>query len=113
MFVLLLTGCLGPDAPDAAVCRDYIHRVCIAPVCAQAAALFTPPAGCETTLQTKSGCISDDFVFTTSPSRERFLNCRLPLLRADGNSEAHPSCDDVAESFSHCPDVARLLQGIK
>jgi hypothetical protein len=112
MFTLLLLSCQGPDAPDAAVCRDYIHRLCAPTVCAQVMPLITAATSCETTLQTGSGCITDDFVFTT-PTRARFLTCRLPLLRAGENSEAHPNCDDIAESFDRCPDVVRMIQGIK
>lgn len=112
MLMLVLAGCQGPDAPDPVVCRDYIHRVCIAPVCANVVPFFTSPMGCENTLQTKSGCIGDDFVFT-APTRDRFLSCRIALLRAGGNAEAHPNCDDVAEAFDRCPDVVRMIQGIK
>lgn len=114
MFVMLSIGCLGPEAPDPAVCRDVIHRICIAPVCdPQVPPLFTPPtSNCEPTLLMKSGCGSEDFVFT-SPTRERFLSCRLPLLRTSGNPEAHPDCLEVAETFDRCPDVVRMLQGIK
>jgi len=112
MLVLMLAGCDGPEAPDPAVCRDYIHRVCISPVCAQVATLFTPGTNCETTLQTNSGCLTDAFVFTT-PTRNRFLSCRLALLRAGENVEIHPNCEDVAESFDRCPDVVRMLQGVK
>jgi hypothetical protein len=112
MLLLMLAGCQGPDAPDPALCRDYIHRVCIAPVCAQVVSLFPVGASCEATLQANAGCQNDDFVFTT-PTRAKFLNCRLPLLRASENVEAHPACEDVAEAFTSCPDVVRMLQGIK
>ena len=113
IFVLMLAGCQGPEASDPAVCRDYIHRLCISPVCAQVLPLFTAGASCEKTLQTKSGCLGDDFVFTAPITRDRFLNCRLALLRAGSNNEAHPNCDDVAEAFDRCPDVVRMIQGIK
>lgn len=112
MLILVLAGCQGPDAPDPALCRDYIHRICIAPLCPQVVPLFTAPQTCEVSLQQRSGCIGDDFVFTT-PTRDRFLTCRLALLRASANSEAHPSCEDVAEAFDRCPDVVRMIQGIK
>lgn len=108
----VVLGCEGPAAPDPAICRDYIHRVCIAPVCAQVTPLVPTGQSCEAVLQTNSGCISEEFTFTT-PTRDRFLSCRLALLRASANVEAHPDCDDVAESFEFCPDVVRLLKGIK
>lgn len=111
MFLLVLSGCQGPTAPDPALCRDVIHRLCIPQVCAPIEPLFTAGT-CESTLQTRSGCSSEEFAFTT-PTRDRFLNCRLMLLRAGGNSEDHPNCDDVAQLFDQCPDVARFLQGIK
>ena len=109
---LTLTACLGPPAPDPAICRDYLHRLCIKDVCAQVAPLFASGTSCETQLQTRTGCDSEEFVFS-SPTRERFLSCRLPLLRAGQDPQTHPSCDDVAESFDRCPDVVRMLQGIK
>lgn len=112
MFVLMLLSCDGPPAPDPALCRDYIHRICIPQICAQVVPLFPAGADCESTLQISSGCVSDDFVFTT-PSRERLLTCRLAVVRAGTNVETHPSCDDVAEAFDRCPDVVRMIQGIK
>ncbi len=112
MIVLALCGCQGPEAPDPALCRDYIHRVCIAPVCAPVVPLFTAGTSCEATLQTKSGCISDSFVFTT-PTRGRFLTARLGLLSSGENSETHPNCDDVADAFERYPDVVRMIQGIQ
>ncbi len=105
-------GCAGPPAPDGAVCRDVIHRLCLTPVCAQVQGLIPTGQACEQHLQTKSGCITDEFEFT-SPTRDKFLRCRLTLLRASENVEAHPACEDVVDFFDTCPDVVRLLQGIR
>lgn len=109
---LLALGCEGPPAPDGAVCRDFIHRVCIQPICPSVQALIPGAQSCAEQLETKAGCLTDEFQFS-SPTRERFLSCRLALLRESPNVEAHPSCDDVAEMFTRCPDVVRMLQGIK
>ena len=109
---LLALGCEGPPAPDGAICRDFIHRVCIQPICAQVQVLIPTGQTCEQQLQTKAGCLTDDFEFT-EPTRARFLSCRLALLRESPNVEAHPQCDEVAEVFDRCPDVVRMLQGVK
>ncbi len=105
-----LTACNGPEAPDVAVCRDAIHRLCIPDVCPSVVPLFT--ADCEATLLAGSGCESETFAFT-SPTRNRFLDCRIALLRAGQNSQTHPSCDDVNETFDRCPDVVRFYRGKK
>lgn len=112
LFVLLLLSCQGPDAPDVAVCRDYIHRLCLPMVCSPVVTLFPNSTNCESSLQTVTGCSAEEFVFT-SPTRARFLNCRLALLRAGDSVEAHPNCEDVAESFERCPDVVKMLKGIQ
>lgn len=112
MFFLILAACQGPDAPDSAVCRDFIHRVCIAPVCPAVVSLFPAGVSCEATLQTTSGCINEDFAFTT-PTRDRFLSCRLVLLRGDEGAQAHPDCQQLSDAFGHCADVVRMIQGFK
>ncbi len=111
-MLLVLVGCDGPPAPDPAVCRDFIHRICINPVCTQTS-ILNADAGvaCDQILQARTGCDSEVFKFT-SPTRDRFLLCRAPLLNAGDSVEVHPACGDVAQSFERCPDVVRMLQGI-
>ena len=109
--VWMLSGCEGPPAPDVEVCRDSIHRLCVPNLCPAAAALFST-GDCEATLRANTGCAGDGFVFT-SPDRAHFLNCRVALLRAGQNSDQHPDCDDVNESFDRCPDVQRFFAGKK
>lgn len=103
-----LLGCVGSPAPDAALCRDVIHRLCHAPRCAVVDAAFPYEAQCEESLQTRSGCAAEDFSFTT-PSRARVLECRLPLVRVGTGVEQKPSCDDVAETIERCDDLVLFL----
>lgn len=112
MAVLLLSSCVGPEAPDAAVCRDLIHRLCLMPVCSPVVLFITPGNSCDATLLANTGCLAEDFVFT-SPTREKFLSCRVPVIRGAANVEAHPACTDVSESFERCPDVVRFLSGTR
>jgi len=105
-------GCLGPEASDAAVCADYIHRICSLPRCPIVDGTFAlaGAADCETPLLVHSRCIEPGFTFST-PSRSAFLGCRAPLLRAGTEVAAHPSCEDIAQSFASCPDAVALLAG--
>jgi hypothetical protein len=110
-FVLFLSACVGPPAPDVEICRDVISRVCAQPVCTSAAVqLNLPTMDCEATLQTRTTCADVNFTFT-SPTRNRFLECRLPLVRESTTVGAKPSCDNVDESFRNCPDLVRFLGG--
>lgn len=110
-FPLLLTACVGPPAPDAELCRDVIGRLCAARTCSTVEARLTPPeVGCELELERRSGCDDPSFQFT-SPSRERVLECRLPLVRESDNRAATPSCEFVDESLRVCPDLVSLLGG--
>ncbi len=108
--VMVLLACSGPEASDVALCRDYIHRVCQPTVCDSVTPLFAAGTDCETALLAQSKCKADDFTFTT-PSRDRFLECRLPLVRAGDNVESHPDCLDVSDSFTQCPEVVTMLDG--
>ena len=110
--VLVVAGCTGPPAPDVAVCRDYIHRVCIPPVCGDVTPLVPVGQDCETTFLTNTGCANDTFKFTT-PNRNDFINCRAGLLNAGDDPEQPPDCQDVTDSFDNCPAVVRFLQGLK
>lgn len=104
-----LAACVGPPAPDPALCRDLIHRVCKAPRCSNTVVLSVADNTCEQVLQQRTGCDSEDFVFT-APTRDRVLECRAPLVRAGNNVEQHPDCLDVDSMLTDCPDVTRWLQ---
>jgi hypothetical protein len=113
LLVFVASACTGPVAPDAAVCRDLIHRVCIPPKCSSTATLnLDGGSACETVLQSRTGCDSDDFAFS-APARDRVLECRVPLLRAGKDPEQHPDCLDVDSMITDCPDVTRFLQGVQ
>ena len=109
--VAAAAACVGPPAPDGAVCRDMIHRICIPPKCTSTNVLAVD-AGCEQVLQQRTGCDQDEFEFTT-PTRDRVLECRIPLLHAGKETEQHPDCLDVDQMITECPDVTRFLQGVK
>ena len=105
-------GCSGPEAPDAAVCRDVIHRLCHAPRCPSVDDVLAPGDDCEGTLLERSGCSDDAFVFTT-PDRQRFLECRGTLVHSGTDPEAAPACTDVDAMLNECGEVASLLKGAK
>ncbi|MHB8873032.1 MAG: hypothetical protein ACYC8T_05040 [Myxococcaceae bacterium] len=105
-----LVGCAGPAAPDAALCQDVIHRLCLEPRCEAVETTFAAGANCEQTLLDASGCGAEDFAFST-PSRARVLECRLPLLRNGAAPGQPPACDDVDETLELCDDLVRLLKG--
>lgn len=108
---LVLLSCSGPAAPDVAICRDVITRVCMAPLCESVPARLAVDAGsCEVTLLARSGCSDEAFTFSM-PSRVEVLDCRVPLLRQGAAQKTHPSCADVAEVFTDCPQVVRFLGG--
>ncbi|WP_224361189.1 hypothetical protein [Hyalangium versicolor] len=107
----LTLACSGPEAPDDALCRDVITRVCLARTCAGVSEQLALGTGdCQATLQERTGCASEDFAFS-SPSRERILSCRLPLVRKSTDLDRAPSCGDVAEVLQSCPDVINFLGG--
>jgi hypothetical protein len=111
-LLLAVAACVGPPAPDVDLCRDVIVRVCVAPLCDQTVtALGVEATTCEATLVTRTGC-KDDFTFST-PSRNRWLECRGSLVRASSSQQVKPPCDAVAELFSNCPDVVGFLNGQK
>ncbi len=109
--LFLLCACVGPPAPDVELCRDVITRLCAEPVCSGVTAkLNTPAMGCEAELQRRSGCDVAEFAFTT-PTRDRVLECRLPLVRESNLVVAHPPCEYVDETFRNCPDLVGFLGG--
>lgn len=112
-FALLLTACLGPPAPDVELCRDVIARLCLRPVCEVAlSALAVEAASCEATLLARTGCGDDRFTFST-PTRNRVLECRMPLVRVTTARLVKAGCDDVAETLATCPDLGLFLKGAR
>ncbi len=111
-LTLLGLSCAGPPASDAAVCQDWVKRVCTAPRCEGVSVVLGVGDDCEETLLARSGCGADDFAFTAVP-RERFLSCRLALLRGGRDAPSRPDCLDLAESFDRCPDVLSMFKAGK
>ncbi|MFP2907155.1 hypothetical protein ACLESD_19320 [Pyxidicoccus sp. 3LFB2] len=107
--LVCLSACSGPAAPDAAVCQDVVTRLCQTASCPGVGAQLAPGLDCQFSLQERSGCGAEEFTFT-SPSRERFLDCRELLLRNGTSTERPPACEDVARFFVQCGDVAGLFQ---
>jgi hypothetical protein len=107
-LVCCLSACSGPDAPDAAVCRDVITRLCQTATCPGVGAQLAPGLDCELSLQERTGCGADGFTFT-SPSRERVLTCREQLLRNGESTEKPPACEDTTRFLSDCEDVAGIF----
>lgn len=111
LVVFILTaGCSGPPAPDVALCRDVVHRLCLAPVCQLVKDRFSPGDACEDTLLARTGCAADDFEFGT-PSRERFIQCRNILVQSGAEPEKAPACEDVERMLNECGEVVRFLEG--
>lgn len=108
---VLVLSCSGPEAPDAALCRDIVTRLCLGPVCDVTTQKLGVDAGtCESTLLTRTGCATDSFSFT-SPTRAQVLDCRVPLLRQGSSQKVKSSCADVSEVFTDCPDLVRFYGG--
>jgi hypothetical protein len=69
-----------------------------------------PELDCAAALEARTGCDSADFEFST-PSRNRVIDCRLPLVRESDARAAKPSCDNVDETLRNCPDLITFLGG--
>ncbi|RJS17449.1 hypothetical protein DRW03_28335 [Corallococcus sp. H22C18031201] len=109
--LLCLTACSGPPAPDVAVCQDVITRLCASLSCPGVVeTLSVGPADCAGTLRERTGCGTEAFAFV-EPSRDRFLDCREPLLRQGTALNQLPACSDVQRALSDCPDMATFFQG--
>ncbi|WP_426749156.1 hypothetical protein [Myxococcus sp. Y35] len=106
---ICLTACSGPDAPDAAVCRDVVVRLCQTAACPGVAAQLTPGMPCEATLLQRTGCEDEAFSFA-SPSRERVLDCREALLSRGPSTANPPACEDTRRFLTECPDVADFFR---
>lgn len=111
LMVLAVLGCDGPAASEGALCRDVAERLCIAPVCTSVTQAFAPRNDCVLQLETHAGCISDDFSWPSPLTRDRVLECRLPLVRVSSSQKVAPGCDNVAESLRACPDLVRFYGG--
>lgn len=105
-----LAACSGPPAPDAALCQDVVTRLCLTSACPGVSAQLSPGLDCEATLLERTGCEAEDFAFST-PTRERFLTCREPLLRQGITTEQAPACSDTLEFLSECQDVVGFFRG--
>jgi len=113
MVVAVLASCSGPAASDGALCHDLITRLCLGTRCPVVDTQLNPGDACVQALEANTGCAIgalDDYQFTT-PSRDRVLECRIPLLRQGDSISAHPDCADVDEMFTSCPDVVKFLGG--
>nr|WP_217439273.1 MULTISPECIES: hypothetical protein [unclassified Myxococcus] len=114
MFILWplawLTACSGPEAPDAAVCRDVVNRLCETSACPGVAEQLAVDTRCEATLLERTGCGSEDFTFSV-PTRERVLDCRVPLIREGTTPGRTPTCGDSARFLVDCPDVTTFFRG--
>lgn len=106
-------ACQGPPAEDAAICRDIINRLCAPPICDAVTEDLETGLNCIEDLTARSGCGSDDFVFGEQgrPSRERMLECRLPLVRSSDSVNSAPRCEEVEEAFARCADLPRFFDG--
>ncbi len=106
-----LLACAGPPAPDAALCQDVITRLCLARSCTGLnEQLALGNNDCQPTLLQRTGCGAEDFAFS-APTRERFLSCRMPLVRRDTDPSKAPTCEEVGTLVSDCPDVIQFLGG--
>jgi hypothetical protein len=109
---LVLTGCVGPLATDAELCRDVVGRLCHTPMCELASSRLVVDAGtCEEVLLARTGCGADGFAFST-PSRDRVLYCRGPLVEESDARLAAPSCENVADALG-CADLVSFLKGAR
>ncbi|WP_240359055.1 hypothetical protein [Pyxidicoccus trucidator] len=108
--LVFLSACSGPAAPDAAVCQDVVIRLCQTASCPGVGTELAPGTDCVLSLQERTGCGGVDFTFT-SPTRERFLDCRELLLSNGTSTEQPPACDDTLRFLFECPDVAGFFQG--
>lgn len=105
----IAAGCSGPPAPDDAVCKDLIHRLCQPEPCFVAINALNLGTNCEADLLARTRCYDPDFTFPDPPGRDRVLECRRPLLREGLEWDQHPACADVADLIDFCPDVVSWL----
>lgn len=72
-----------------------------------------PAKDCLADLTQRVGCANDEFTWGEAgrPTRERILDCRLPLIRSGDDVTRAPRCEEVEETFDRCPDIERLFDG--
>lgn len=104
----LVAACVGPPAPDAAVCQDVISRLCMPTRCSSVDSVLSVGDTCEAVLLERSGCGAESFAFET-PARARFLQCRAIVVQTGTGADVHPGCDDVSQMFNECTDVVTFL----
>ena len=108
--LILVAACAGPAAPDAALCRDLIARLCVEPRCSEVDSRLSVSSTCEATLLSRTGCASDDFEFV-DPPRTAWLSCRAIVVRSGTTTGAHPLCNDVGDMLNTCSEVTAALGG--
>ncbi len=108
--LVCLVACSGPDAPDVAVCRDVITRLCQTSACPGVAERLPGTEPCESALLARTGCDAEDFAFS-APSRGEVLSCREPLLSQGTSTERPPLCEDASRFLGECPAVADFFFG--
>ena len=106
---LAAAACSGPPAPDAALCRDVIHRLCLKPVCQRVTDRLQPGDACEETLLARTGCSDDAFEFST-PTRAQVIDCRNLLTRSGLDPEKAPACEDVENTLDQCGELTSFLE---
>lgn len=111
LLAAALCACSGPPAPDAALCRDVVSRLCLGPICSAVDVKLAPQDSCAADLTARAGCDDDELTLAAPLDRNRFLECRIPLLRNGTSQLAHPGCDNVAEALGACPDLVRFFGG--
>lgn len=110
-LLIWVSACSGPPAPDSALCQDVITRMCLSRTCEGVnEQLALGSMDCQSTLEERTGCGAEEFAFST-PSRERVLRCRLPLVRQGTDPNKAPRCEDVDEVLEDCPDLTGFLGG--
>jgi hypothetical protein len=112
-LLVVATACHGPAASDAALCTDLSTRLCATPVCPVVTERLKPGKDCLADLSARAGCDAESFTWgdNGTPSRDRILDCRLPLIRSGDDVSRAPRCEEVEETFDRCPDIATLFDG--
>lgn len=110
---LAVASCTGPAASDPDLCEDVIVRLCSNPRCDLVTQTLNVTNACIDELNARTHCDDPAFTFGTgnAPTRDRFLECRIPLIRAGDSRTTAPHCDDVDDAFTRCEDLVRFLNG--
>jgi hypothetical protein len=97
----VLGACVGPPAPDAALCEDVVARMCVP--CPELRARLAITSDCEATLRARTGCDQADFAFEPI-GRDRLLQCRRAL-----RGGADEACAAASRALDGCPDLEAFL----